>query len=347
MAMSGVSIALTSLSIRNFRGIECLDLDFRGPDGSPNQLVVLAGPNGCGKTTVLEAAILAAGDFKLITGPRDRRAIRIGAEGYEICARRIVDNREEDVAVGVPGVRPMIQALPVWYFSSWRAPRLIGPVNVTVGKRNEPGSLTRTTVTTTITTPGKANRSSGSKAKQDRLGNLKQQLVNAAARDRFRGEEGPPINRRYDEWIERINANWRRFYPEGGRFFVDLAENEGDDGGAFDVFFESARGNRLEVDFLSSGQIELFIFLTFLGLHENQEGLIFIDEPELHLDPQWHRPIMKCLTSLQPRAQFLVATHSPEIYDAARSYERHYLVPASDPRARLWQPVQPTGLGAR
>src|SRR4051794_36231029 len=150
MAMSGVSIALTSLSIRNFRGIECLDLDFRGPDGSPNQLVVLAGPNGCGKTTVLEAAILVAGDFNLITGPRDRRAIRIGAEGYEIRAKRIVHNKEDDAEVGAPGVRPMIQALPVWYFSSWRAPGLIGPVNVTVGKRNEPGSMTRTTVTTTM-----------------------------------------------------------------------------------------------------------------------------------------------------------------------------------------------------
>ena len=317
--MSGVSIALTSLSIRDFRGIECLDLDFRGPDGSPNQLVVLAGPNGCGKTTVLEAAILAAGDFKLITGSRGRRAIRIGAEGYEIRARRIVHNREEDVAVGFPGVRPMIEALPVWYFSSWRGPRPIGPVNVTVGKRNEPGSMTRTTVTTTMKTTGKIDRSPGSKGRQDRLRILKQQLVNTAARDRFRGKEGTPIDGRYDDWIGQINDNWRRFYPEGGRFLVDLAETEDDEGGAFDVFFESARGKRLEVDFLSSGQLELFIFLTSLVLQENQACLIFIDEPELHLDPQWHRPIMKCLTSLQPRAQFLVATHSPEIYDAAQS----------------------------
>jgi predicted ATP-dependent endonuclease of OLD family len=74
-------------------------------------------------------------------------------------------------------------------------------------------------------------------------------------------------------------------------------------------------------------------------LNEDREGIIFIDEPELHLDPQWHRLILRSLLRLQPRAQLVVATHSPEIYDAAASYERHYLVPEDDPRARLWQPV--------
>ena len=62
-------------------------------------------------------------------------------------------------------------------------------------------------------------------------------------------------------------------------------------------------------------------------------------EPELHLDPQWHAPIVRVLMHLQPRAQFIVATHSPEIYDAAMSYERHFLVPEDDPHARAWPSV--------
>ena len=55
---------------------------------------------------------------------------------------------------------------------------------------------------------------------------------------------------------------------------------------------------------------------------------------------------MRCLMKLQPRAQFIVATHSPDIYDEARSDERHFLVPEDNPRARIWRPVQPIGAGA-
>jgi len=106
---------------------------------------------------------------------------------------------------------------------------------------------------------------------------------------------------------------------------------------ALDVFLVKPGGQLLEVEALSAGQLELFLFLAALVLNDEREGIIFIDEPELHLDPQWHRLFIKTLVELQPRAQFIVATHSPEIYDAARSYERHFLVPEDDPRAWAWQ----------
>ena len=96
----------------------------------------------------------------------------------------------------------------------------------------------------------------------------------------------------------------------------------------------------LEVQLPDAGQIELFLFLASLALNDKREGIVFIDEPELHLDPQWHRPILRTLMKLQPKAQFIVATHSPEIYDAAQSYQRHFLVDENDPRARLWNASQ-------
>jgi len=117
---------------------------------------------------------------------------------------------------------------------------------------------------------------------------------------------------------------------------VDLTESDVPGRGAFDVFLKLPDGSSLEVDILSAGQIELFLFLAALVLNDDRYGLIFIDEPELHLDPQWHALIVRSLMELQPRAQFIVATHSPEIYDAAMSYERHFLVPEDDPRARIW-----------
>jgi ABC-type transport system involved in cytochrome c biogenesis ATPase subunit len=322
--MNTPSIALASLSIQNFRGIKSLDLDFRGPDGKPNQLVVLAGPNGSGKTAVLEAALLSAGGIKLITRPDDHRAIRSGADHYLISAVREERGRETKVVHGMPTPKPfqMHEALPVWYFSSWRAPSIVGPVDATVGKPSRRAA----------------------RPDQNRLFNVKQLLVNAATIERF--ENRPPQSARYSAIVRKINNAWREFYPDKGESFsVEVVDSDEQNGGSFDVYLRGPDGYRLEVDLLSSGQLELFVFLSALALNEDRQGIVFIDEPELHLDPQWHRLILRSLMKLQPRAQLIVATHSPEIYDEARSYERHFLVPSDDPRARLWPVVRPAGAG--
>jgi energy-coupling factor transporter ATP-binding protein EcfA2 len=312
-------IALGSLSIHNFRGIENLDLDFQGPDGNPNRLVVLAGPNGCGKTAILEAArMIIQGDHRFGVGEHGLKAIRLGARNFSIQGSLIIDTIEEHRVISFPNSRqtPLDQAKPVnhWYFSSWRAPQHIGSVDVTVGR------------------PGRRP----AKNDTNRLLYVKQQLVNRAAVDKFQSGQHSSISP-YSELINSINAAWDEFYPESGaEFFVDLTRPDVEGSGAFDVFLRCPEGNRLEVDQLSAGQLELFLFVSALALNDHGVGIILIDEPELHLDPQWHRPILRSLMKLQPRAQFIVATHSPEIYDAARSYERHFLVPEDDPRARLW-----------
>jgi len=328
--MGAPSIALTELSIRNFRGIESLDLDFRGPDGLPNRLVVLAGPNGCGKTSVLEAALLLVGGERLLTGPAGRSAIRRGAPECAIRGLLASDGAEEDriarlsrgdatgefeITSSEQGRSNRAQPLKdIWYFSSWRAPSLVGAVDPTVGGRGR--------------RPAKTDK--------NRLRNVKQFLVNEAAIERFEGTF--ESLGRYSGIMREINEAWRAFYPGAGESFsVKIVKSIESTGGSFDVYFRTPEGEFIEVDLLSAGQLELFLFLSALALNENRSGIIFIDEPELHLDPQWHRLVLRTLMELQSRAQFIVATHSPEVYDEAKSYERHFLVPADDPRARLWR----------
>ncbi len=43
------------------------------------------------------------------------------------------------------------------------------------------------------------------------------------------------------------------------------------------------------------------------------EGIILIDEIELHFHPQWQRGILPTLSSTFPNCQFIVTTHSPQI----------------------------------
>jgi predicted ATP-binding protein involved in virulence len=42
-------------------------------------------------------------------------------------------------------------------------------------------------------------------------------------------------------------------------------------------------------------------------------GVVLIDELDLHLHPQWQQRIVKDLTTIFPKVQFIVTTHSPNV----------------------------------
>jgi predicted ATP-binding protein involved in virulence len=43
------------------------------------------------------------------------------------------------------------------------------------------------------------------------------------------------------------------------------------------------------------------------------DALVLIDEIDLHLHPKWQRQIVRNLTTVFPRCQFIVTTHSPQV----------------------------------
>jgi len=321
-----MTYALASLSIRNFRGIDSLDLDFRGPDGLPNRLIVIGGPNGCGKTAVLEAALILMGGASLATGLVGKKAIRRGADDFSL------EGIAEDPTGGGGKVSCLINSslslavnypVSISYFPSSRSSWLGGPVDVSLG-HFEPSSQ---------------------ETSRDRLLTVKRRLVNAAAAERFAEGGSQPINY-YSRLIRSINQAWSEFdSTDGVSFAVELADRDEPQRGSFDLFYRRPGHPRLEVDLLSSGQQELLLFFADLVPDQVRGGIVFIDEPELHLDPQWHRPFLRSLMRLQPNSQFIVTTHSTEIFDAARSYEQHFLVPETDPRARLWPEKRISSVG--
>ena len=58
--------------------------------------------------------------------------------------------------------------------------------------------------------------------------------------------------------------------------------------------------------------LTLFAFLYFL-FDQQEEFTIIIDEPELSLHLAWQSRYLEAITGANSRAQFIVATHSPEI----------------------------------
>lgn len=69
----------------------------------------------------------------------------------------------------------------------------------------------------------------------------------------------------------------------------------------------------INITSLSSGEKQLFILLTEALLQNKASQLFITDEPELSLHIDWQRKVLNALLELNPKAQIIVATHSPEI----------------------------------
>lgn len=72
------------------------------------------------------------------------------------------------------------------------------------------------------------------------------------------------------------------------------------------------RINAISSDKLSAGEKQMLSFLCYNTFSKNK--IIFIDEPELSLHPDWQRLLIPTLLKQGNNNQFFIATHSPFIY---------------------------------
>ena len=76
-------------------------------------------------------------------------------------------------------------------------------------------------------------------------------------------------------------------------------------------------GESFTFDGLSSGQKEIISTLFLVWYHTKERpSVVLIDEPELHLNAQWHRSFVGKLFELAPGNQYIVATHSVDVMDS-------------------------------
>jgi len=88
-------------------------------------------------------------------------------------------------------------------------------------------------------------------------------------------------------------------------------------------------GPSFTFDGLSSGQKEIISTLFLIWRYSQAGGcLVLIDEPELHLNVQWHRDFVQQVHELAPANQYIIATHSEDIFASVDSDRRLLLVPS-------------------
>ena len=77
--------------------------------------------------------------------------------------------------------------------------------------------------------------------------------------------------------------------------------------------FENSAGEEFDINDLSSGEKQLFLRTLSIKMLEPKNSIILIDEPELSLHPKWQQKIIEVYKKIGENNQIIVATHSPHI----------------------------------
>ena len=107
-----------------------------------------------------------------------------------------------------------------------------------------------------------------------------------------------------------------------------------------DIALDFSSGERYPFGYLSDGQRTMTALAADIALRcvqlnphlgreapSETQGVALIDELDLHLHPNWQRAVVRNLTTLFPKLQFVASTHSPFII---QSLNGHGLVNLSD-----------------
>ncbi|NMP27211.1 AAA family ATPase [Rahnella sp. SAP-1] len=81
-----------------------------------------------------------------------------------------------------------------------------------------------------------------------------------------------------------------------------------------------AKNGHISLNELSSGEKQMIILLGQIYLSERKPILYIADEPEVSLHVKWQDKIVDALMTINPNAQFLLATHSPDVIGRRRNF---------------------------
>ena len=83
--------------------------------------------------------------------------------------------------------------------------------------------------------------------------------------------------------------------------------------------FENSAGEEFDINDLSSGEKQLFLRTLSIKMLEPKNSIILIDEPELSLHPKWQQRIIEVYKKIGENNQIIIATYSPHILGSVSS----------------------------
>jgi predicted ATPase len=113
------------------------------------------------------------------------------------------------------------------------------------------------------------------------------------------------------------NSLLGRLFPGYG--FVDTSD------ASLSLQVRLPSGDVIPFQDMSSGEKEVFFILAFFVRHSISNSVIVVDEPELHLHPELGRKFVRFMRTIMPGNQIWIATHSADLIDEA-GRERAFFV---------------------
>jgi len=316
-------LRLANLSIRNFRGIASLDLDFTDTNGTPLDQVLLVGSNATGKTSVLEAVrmLLGGGRDDYPRLPEVQRLVRFGARdfgirGHFVTQRAIIRSLSPfDLSLTVERWMEYLGYVPdSGSHTGFLVPGAAHGISI-AGLKPQVQCFEATSERETLN-----------------VAHLEEQLVATATSRAIR--RGPAPTPEADPFA-RIQKAWQAF--EAQQTHLDLIQESNNPGSRVRIVIRDGRAipddvtsltmarelapsrpdipRLITFDQLSAGQRLLFSYVGPLVFQDAPVELVLIDEAERHLHPRWTLQLVKALRAVAPEAQFIVTSHSPYIVD--------------------------------
>ncbi|URZ01940.1 AAA family ATPase [Clostridium felsineum] len=297
---------IKSIYIKNIRALKDFKIDFN------NNINVLIGENGLGKTTILETIynIITANESFVEDESSEGCNLELSFTKQELDfinrhrnrLKKTLFNSEDKIEIGKHGINQDIDFKKSFAKSNiakekWFRKIVYLPTDVNFKKHK-------------VETAKMVHNSTdiGVILNSDNMSlNLKEYLVNIHYKDLEDMSIGDTPYR-----IQKFKQLYNTFFEE--KEFLGVKDFE-------PLFKIKATGEIHSADELSAGEKQIFFRGGSLLQMELNDSIILIDEPELSLHPEWQQKILEFYKGIGENNQIIIATHSPHIVSSCKKEE--------------------------
>jgi predicted ATPase len=339
---------LHTLKVTNFRAIDNVGLDFTDNLSRPRAVTLIVGPNGSGKTSILDAIHVVVRTMEDYQNPRLR-------DGLEFSPLQLVRGRtsakiefeysiDKDEALAIGEIFDSLEGLgaPPFRNKQDMEPPYSLPTTCTWTYPKSPSS-SRGKPYSIYSTPRNSAKVLGARGQTaqavangsmshsyfERIGGVcyldQRRSFRIAKKFQAHDIEKIPhddvLSWIYNYYLKHITWNEKEYgesyWSKIQRLFNEIcspAELIGPESGP-DITTLILKKNNIEYDLsqMSSGEHQILRLIVGLVAETARNSIVLIDEVELHLHPAWQRKLIRVLRKEDMNNQYIFTTHSPFI----------------------------------